>query len=89
MTSVEVIRGHRGVQRVFRLAGAGRPLGRCCDAQQVVGVTEEPLGLEHVRDGRDSFFEAHEGVAIFLAHGDEDERLERQAEGVAVSWATC
>jgi hypothetical protein len=54
------------------------------DAQQVVGVTEEPLGLEHVRDGRDSFFEAHEGVAIFLAHGDEDERLERQAEGARV-----
>jgi len=24
--------------------------------QQVAGVTEEPLGLEHVRDGRDSFF---------------------------------
>ncbi len=54
------------------------------DAQQVVGVTEEPLGLDDLRDACDSFLEAQEGLAIFLAHGDEDERLERQAEGVGV-----
>ena len=31
------------------------------DAQQAAGVTEEPPGLEHVRDGRDSFFSSRAG----------------------------
>ncbi len=38
------------------LTGRCRQVGGVNDAQQAAGVTEEPLGLEHVRDGRDSFF---------------------------------
>src|ERR1700730_4433525 len=82
MTSVEVIRWTLGSAESFVLqAPAGRWAGGD-NAKQKVRVTEEPLGREHVREGRDSFFDAHEGAAIFLAHGDEDEHLERQAEGV-------
>ena len=54
------------------------------DAEQVVGVTEEPLGLQDVGDGGDSLFEGVDGVAVCGAHGGEDECLEGQAESVGV-----
>jgi hypothetical protein len=54
------------------------------DAQEVVGFTEEPLGLPDVRDGGDGFFEVVDSVPVSAAHGDEDESLERQPESVGV-----
>src|SRR5688572_29713805 len=54
------------------------------DAQQVVGLTEEPLGLPDVGDGRDSLFERVDGGAVPAAHSDEDQSFEGQAECVGV-----
>jgi len=47
------------------------------DAQQAAGVTEEPPGLEHVRDGRDSFFSPRAVSRTAVPHtpiGREDRR---------------
>ncbi len=38
------------------------------DAQKVVGLTEEPLGLPDVGDGGDSLFERLDGGAVSAAH---------------------
>ena len=38
------------------LTGRCRQVGGVNDASRQPGVTEEPRGLEHVRDDRDSFF---------------------------------
>jgi hypothetical protein len=43
------------------------------DAEEVVGVAEEALGLDYLGDAGYSFLEAEEGVSVFLAHGDEDQ----------------
>ena len=57
---------------------------RSDDAQEVVGLTEEPLGLPDVGDGGDRLFEGVDGVAVSIAHRDEDKGLEGQAERVGV-----
>jgi len=45
------------------------------DAQQVAGVTEEPPGLEHVRDGRDSLFLIQSRIHDWsAAHADRPQR---------------
>jgi hypothetical protein len=42
------------------------------------------LGLPDVGDGGDRLFEGVDGVAVSIAHGDEDKGLEGQAERVGV-----
>ena len=54
------------------------------DAQEVVGLTEEPLGFPDVGDGGDSLLERVDGGAVSTAHGDEDQSFEGQAECVGV-----
>jgi len=43
------------------------------DAQKVVGLTEQPLGLPDVRDRGDSLLERVNGGTVSAAHGDEDQ----------------
>ena len=57
-------------------------------AQEIVRVAEQPLRLEDVRDACHGFLEGEQGVAILLAHGDEDKRLEREADGSGVDDGT-
>ena len=54
------------------------------DAQEVVGLTEEPLGLADVRDCGDGLLERVDSGAVSAAHGDEDQSLEGKAESVGV-----
>jgi hypothetical protein len=50
------------------------------DAQEVVGVAEEPLGLQDLGDLSNGLFECSEGVTGRIAHGDGHERFEVEAE---------
>lgn len=52
--------------------------------QEVVGVTEKPLGLQNVGDRGDGLFKGLDGLAAGLAHRDEDESVESQAQCVGV-----
>jgi threonine/homoserine/homoserine lactone efflux protein len=54
------------------------------DAQKIVGLAEEPLGLPDVRDGGDSLLERVDGGTVSATHGDEDQSLEGQAESLGV-----
>ena len=74
--------GERGEGLVLE-CGVGVEVGGD-DAQEIVGVAEESLGLDDVRDAGDGFFERQQGVAVFLAHGDEHEGLERESDGLGV-----
>ena len=78
--------GEGGEALVVELLVGGQVGGG--DAQKVVGFAEEPLGFSDVGDGGDSLFERVDGGAVSAAHGDEDERLEGEAEcvGVEVAW---
>ncbi|GAA3507624.1 hypothetical protein GCM10023075_63940 [Streptosporangium album] len=44
--------------------------------------------MQDVGDGGDGLFEGVDGVAVCGAHGDEDEGLEGEAEGVGVEGGT-
>lgn len=55
-----------------------------CDPQKVVGLAEQALRLQHVRDGGHGLFEGGDGVGGFPAQGGEDEGLEVQADGAGV-----
>ena len=54
------------------------------DPEQIIGIAEESLGLDDVRHRSDRILEGREGGIVRSAHGDEDERLEREAERVRV-----
>jgi threonine/homoserine/homoserine lactone efflux protein len=49
-------------------------------AEQVVRVAEQALGLEHVRNLGHALLEPGDGLAIRVAHRDENQRLEAEAE---------
>jgi hypothetical protein len=74
--------GEGGEALVVELLEGGQVGGD--DAQEVVGLTEEPLGFPYVGNGGDSLFERVDGGPISAAHGDEDQSLEGQAECVGV-----
>jgi hypothetical protein len=46
------------------------------DAEQVVGIAEQPLGLEDLRDRQERVLEPRHRVAIGLVQGGEHEGLE-------------
>jgi len=54
------------------------------DAEEVIGIPEEPLRLNDVGDGNDGLLERSDGVPVGAAHGHEDQCLESQAQGVGV-----
>ena len=64
-------------------AGQG-PLVAGDDLQEVVRIAEEPLGLQDIGDRGDGLFEGFDGVTVGVAHGDEDEGFEGQAQGLSV-----
>ena len=74
--------GEGGEALVVELLEGGQVGGD--DAQEVVGLTEEPLGLADVRDGGDGLFERVDGGAVSATHGNEDQSLEGQAESVGI-----
>jgi glutamate/tyrosine decarboxylase-like PLP-dependent enzyme len=74
--------GEGGEAVVVELLEGGQVAGD--GAQEVVGVAEEALSLQDVGDVGDGLFEGRDGVAVSVAHGDEDEGFEGEAEGVGV-----
>lgn len=50
------------------------------DAQQVVGITEQPLCLQDMRYPGYRLLESGDGIAVLLPHGDEHEGLEPQPD---------
>jgi hypothetical protein len=68
------------------LTGRSRQAGGD-DVQQAAGVTEEPPGLEHARDGRDSFFSSRAGSMTGVPRtpiGREDRRRWTGSDSVRV-----
>src|SRR5262249_13797275 len=54
------------------------------DAQEVVGVAEEPFRVADLRDGGQALLEVGDGGGVFTVHGDMEGALEAQADGGGV-----
>jgi NAD(P)-dependent dehydrogenase (short-subunit alcohol dehydrogenase family) len=72
----------RGQDVVLQALVGGQVRGE--DAQQVIGIAEQPLRLYDLANARDRRLEAQQGVPVLLPHGDEHQRLEPQADRVGV-----
>ncbi|GGK83798.1 hypothetical protein GCM10011509_35400 [Ornithinimicrobium pekingense] len=74
--------GQRGQLLVVQLLKGGQVARD--DVEQVVGIADQALGAEHVRDGVDGGVEGVQALLGADAEGDEDQCLEVQSEDLWV-----